>query len=334
MKKLWIVLLVLIVAVGMVACSAAQPAGGSDKAAGAKDTSDQVYIEIVANAGEEYFDMHKAGLEAAGEFFGVKTEYVGPLGYDMDQVISDFEQAIGKKPNGILCVGWEDAMTPVINKAVAAGIPVVTVDADLPDSDRVAFVGTSNFDAGVVCGTNLAELIGGEGKVAILGKSTLSNILARVDGCVDAWEKKYPNIEYIGLIESGAESNTAAANLAAVIQANPDLKGVCSVDSEAGAGAIMAIREAGLAGQIKCISFDRGSEILAAIEEGVISATIVQQTNLMPFYAVNILYNMNNYTVVQTKDDKAAGMPGIPSYIDTGVTICNKDNVALFKTGE
>ncbi len=323
MKKRLGLLLVAVMVLSLAVSSTAM-------AAAMDDYSDQLYIEVVANAGVEYFDMHKSGLEDAGEFFGVQTEYVGPLGYDMDQVIADFETAIGKNPNGIICVGWEEAMIPVIDKAVDAGIPVATCDADLPGSKRVCFVGTGNFDAGKVCGENIAELIGGEGKVAILGKSTLSNILERVRGCEAVWAENYPGIEYVGLIESGAESNTAAANLAAVIQANPDLKGVCAVDSEAGAGAIMAIREAGMAGEIKCISFDRGSEILAAIEEGVITATIVQQTQLMPFYALNVLFNLNNCKVQQTKDDAAAGMPGVPTYIDTGVTICDQSNVELF----
>lgn len=319
MKRLVAVILALVVAATM-SCGFAE---GSLK--------DQVYIEIVANAGVEYFDMHKAGLEAAGEYLGVTTEYVGPLGYDMDQVIMDFETAIGKQPAGIITVGWEDSMIPVINKAVAAGIPVVTCDADLPDSDRICFVGTSNFDAGKTCGEALAEAIGGKGKVCILGKSTLSNILDRVDGCKAIWEEKYPDIEFVGLVESGAESNTAAANLAATIQAHPDLVGVCAVDSEAGAGAIMAIREAGKIGEIKAISFDRGSEILQAVEEGIITATIVQQTHLMPYYSLQVLYNLNNCPVQQTQDDVAANMPGVPSYIDTGVTLCTQENVALFK---
>lgn len=336
MKKLLCAVLALVMLVALAACGqqaapAAATAAAAEAAPAAADHSDQVYIEIVANAGVEYFDMHKAGLEQAGKDYGVTVEYVGPLGYDMDEVIADFETAIGKQPAGIITVGWEDSMIPVINKAVAAGIPVVTCDADLADSDRVCFVGTGNHDAGASCGAALAEAIGGSGKVAILGKTTLSNIQERVKGCEDVWAEKYPGIEYIGMVESGAESNTAAANLAAFIQANPDLKGICAVDSEAGAGAIMAIREAGKIGEIKCFTFDRGSEILAAIEDGIVTGTVVQQTQLMPYYSLVVLYNLKNNPVQQTKDDAAAGMPGVPTYVDTGVTICTKENVELFK---
>ena len=344
MKKLITVTLVVALLVTLGAC-AQQPAAPDPAPAPAEeaapapstlegpwgDVSNQVYYHIVANAGTEYFKMHEDGFAAAGEFFGVQTMYVGPSDHNIDQVISDFETAIAAKPNGIIAIGWDDSMIPVINKSVDSGIPVVTCDADIDGSKRVAFVGTSNFDAGKVMGEFIAQEIGGQGKVAILGIPTLSNIRARADGIEAVWAENYPGIESLGLVDSQAESNAAAANIAAVIQAHPDIAAICTIDSEAGAGAIMAIREAGKIGEIKAAAFDRGSEILAAVEEGIMSATIVQQTHLMPFYSLNILFNLNNITIVQTKDDAAAGMPGIPSYIDTGVTICTKDSVEYFK---
>ena len=324
--------LVVFVAVLLVlsACGNSGSGGSTAVVTSADSRADQLYIEVSANGSAEYFLDHMKGLEEAGKFFGVKTEYTGPMDYNMDAVIAAMEQAIAKNPAGILVVGWEDSLIPIINKSVAQGIPVVTVDADVAASNRVCFVGTGNYDAGRLCGQRIAELIGGNGKVAILGKVTLSNIQDRVRGCEAIWKEKYPGIEFVGLIESGAESNTAAANLAATLQRIPDIKGVCSVDSEAGAGAIMALREAGLAGTVKCVSFDRGSEILQAVKEGIITETIVQQTALMPFYGLNVLYNLKNCRVPMTKDDEKAGMPGIPPYVDTGVTVCNQGNVELF----
>jgi ribose transport system substrate-binding protein len=327
MKKLLLIVVVMAVVFASCGNSGSAPVASSGSAA---DRANQLYIEVSANGSVEYFQDHMKGLEIAGQFFGVKTEYTGPMDYNIDAVIAAMEQAIAKNPAGILIVGWEDSLIPIINKSVAQGIPVVTIDADVANSNRVCFVGTGNVDAGRLCGERIAQLVGGKGKVAILGKVTLSNIQDRVRGCEAVWAEKYPNIEFVGLIESGAESNTAATNLAATLQRIPDIAGVCSVDSEAGAGAIMALREAGLAGKVKCVSFDRGSEILQAIKEGIITETIVQQTALMPFYGLNVLYNLKNCRVPMTKDDETAGMPGIPLYIDTGVTVCNQGNVDLF----
>lgn len=65
-------------------------------------------------------------------------------------------------------VGFNEQLTPTIKKAMDAGIPVVTVDADLPDSGRIAFVGTGNVEAGITGGEKMKELLGDSGKVAIM----------------------------------------------------------------------------------------------------------------------------------------------------------------------
>ena len=75
---------------------------------------------------------------------------------------------------------------------------------------------------------------------------------------------------------------------------------------------------------------DRGNEILEAIEEGTISATIVQQTALMPYYAVQIMYQLNNHNIDISTDNNAAGVMGIPAVIDTGVIVVDESNYKYF----
>ncbi len=75
---------------------------------------------------------------------------------------------------------------------------------------------------------------------------------------------------------------------------------------------------------------DRGNEVIEAIDEGVITASVAQQTALMPYYAVQILYNLNNSNVQITKDNAKANVLGIPANVDTGVIIVDKDNNQYF----
>ena len=106
-------------------------------AALAEDHSDQLYIQVSALSNLDYFYDHQLGCRMAGEELGVRTEYVGPADYDMTAMIAAFEQAIAKKPNGIVCVGFEDTLGPIIDKAVesAADEAVAplqsTIDAQL-----------------------------------------------------------------------------------------------------------------------------------------------------------------------------------------------------------
>ncbi len=296
----------------------------------AKDVSDQLYIEVSAIGADPYFYDHKMGMEMAGKELGVRTEYVGPAELDMEAMVTAFEQSIAKKPDGIVVVGFNDQLLPSIEKATEAGIPVVTVDADLPQSDRIAFVGTGNIEAGVKGGEKMAELLEGKGKVAIMYSPGQSNLEERVEGYKRAFED-FPDIEIVEYVDTQQDSVVAAQGISAVLQKHPDLSGIICVDATGGIAAATAVREAGLAGDVKIISMDRSNEILDAIEEGIISASVAQQTALMPYYAVQILMNLNNSDVEITTDNAAAGVLGVPQTVDTGVVIIDENNYQYFK---
>ncbi len=291
---------------------------------------DQLYIEVSALGNLDYFYDHKMGMEMVGKELGVRTEYVGPAEYDMNAMVAAFEQAIAKKPQGIVVVGFEPSLNSIVDKAVGMGIPVVTVDADLPGSKRLAFVGTGNFNAGVVGGTKLANLIGGKGKVAIMTKPGQSNLEERIAGYKAALAK-FPGIELVQVADTQSDPTVAAQAAAALLQKFPDLAGFGCVEAAGGSGAATAVREARKAGKVKIVSMDRGNEILDAIKEGVISASVAQQTALMPYYATTILFNLYNSKVAITSNNKAAGVLGIPVSVDTGAVIIDSSNYTYFK---
>ena len=319
MRKFVLALLVLVVASsGLFAQAKAAP------------PKDQLYIEVSALGNLDYLYDHKMGMEMVGKELGVRTEYVGPAEYDMNAMVAAFEQAIAKKPAGIVVVGFEPSLNAIVDKAVGQGIPVVTVDADLPGSKRLAFIGTGNFTAGTVGGNKLATLIGGKGKVAIMTKPGQSNLEERIAGYKSALAK-YKDIQIVQVADTQSDPVVAAQAAAALLQKYPDLAGFACVEAAGGSGAATAVREAKMAGKVKIVSMDRGNEILDAIKEGVISASVAQQTALMPYYAVQILYNLVNSKVAITSDNKAAGVLGIPAIVDTGAIIIDSSNYQYFK---
>ncbi|MHC4623416.1 MAG: substrate-binding domain-containing protein [Planctomycetota bacterium] len=332
MKKLIIPLVVL--AIVMIATSIAKrgrkqkPA--SARQAGTKAVSDDLYVEVSALGNLDYFYDHKLGMELAGEVLGVKTEYVGPTEYDMTAMINAFELTLAKENlKGVVVVGFEPALAPIINKAVDSGIPVVTVDADLPKSKRVAFVGTGNYQAGYEGGKKLASLIDNTGKVALMTKIGQSNLEERIRGYKAALGL-YDQIEIVQIVDTQSDAIVAAQVATAVLRKHPDLAGLGCVEAAGGVGAATAVREANLIGKVKIVAMDRGNDVLGLIEEGAISATVAQQTALMPFYAVQILHQLNSQNIPITSDNTRAGVSGIPSYIDTGVVIVDKSNYEYF----
>ncbi len=306
------------------------PAGSSEGGTGAKRPD--LYVEVSALGNLEYFYDHKLGMKKAGELLGVKTEYKGPADLDIQAMVSALELAIARKPGGLVVVGFDDALTPVINKAVEAGIPVVTVDADLPKSKRIAFVGTGNHNAGYQGGKKLAELIGGKGKVALLTRTGQSNLNERINGYKAALGE-HPDIEIVGVKNTEADPAKATQVVSLLCQRYPDLAGIACVEAAGGAGAATAVKEAGRVGQVKIVAMDRGNAVLRYIKEGVIQATVAQQTALMPVYAVMILYQLNHLDVAVSSDNVAAGVTGVPPRVDTGVVIVDKDNCEYFLRG-
>jgi ribose transport system substrate-binding protein len=292
--------------------------------------SDQLYVEVSALGNLDYFYDHKLGMKLAGEALGVRTEYVGPAEYDMPGMITAFEQALAKKGlRGIVVVGFEPALEPIINKAVDAGVPVVTVDADLPKSKRLAFVGTGNYKAGYEGGSKLAKLIGGKGKIAIMTKVGQSNLDERVSGYQDALAA-YKDISVVQVVDTQSDAVIAAQVATAALRKNPDLAGIGCVEAAGGVGAATAVKEAGLAGKVKIVSMDRGNEVLELIGKGVIDATVAQRTALMPYYAVQILVDLNNQETTITRDNWKARVLPAPSYVDTGVILVDKSNYRYF----
>jgi ribose transport system substrate-binding protein len=323
-------LIMIAAALGFSGCSKSEPMVASEPAAGteasaAKPAKDQLYIEVSALGSLDYFYDHKLGMQLAGKALGVKTEYVGPADYDMNAMVTMLEQAIAKKPNGLVVVGFEPSLNAVVDKAVEAGIPVVTVDADLPGSKRVAFVGTGNYQAGVEGGRKLLSLIGNKGKVALMTKPGQSNLEERVAGYRAALGEA-KDVELVQVADTQSDPNVAAQAAATLLQKFPDLAGIGCVEAAGGAGSATAVKEAGKAGQVKIVAMDRGNDVLQHIKEGTISATVAQQTALMPFYATQILYNLANTNIPISSDNARAQITGAPAVIDTGVVIVDKTN--------
>jgi ribose transport system substrate-binding protein len=301
-------------------------AGPSVKTTGKRP---DLYIEVSALGNLEYFYDHKLGMRKAGELFGVQTDYTGPSDLDMGAMVAALELAIARKPAGLVVVGFEDSLTPVVNKAVEAGIPVVTVDADLPRSKRVAFVGTGNYNAGFQGGLKLAELVGRSGKVALLTKLGQSNLEQRIEGYRAALAK-HPQITIVQVANTESDPAKATQVASLLLQRHEDLAGIACVEAAGGAGAATAVREAGRVGKVKIVAMDRDNAVLKYIEQGVIQATVAQQTALMPIYAVGVLYQLNHLDVPIATDNAAAGITATPNSIDTGVIVVDKSNHKFF----
>ena len=321
--RLWVYFSLVIV----MSCSPREQTG-TTKRFSAQGKRPDKYFLIAALGSNSYFYDHKLGLRLAGEFFGVETEYKGPSDLNMQAVIQAIELAVAQNPGGIMVVGFEESLNDAVNKAVDAGIPVVTLDSDLPNSKRVAFIGTGNYDAGYLGGKTLGRLLHGKGKVAVMTKVGQSNLEERVRGYKDALAT-YPGIELVRIGDTKSDITLSAQVASSIISAIPDLAGFGCVESS-GVACAVALKEGGLVGKVKVVSMDRDADTLMYIKNGIIDATVVQQTALMPLYGLMVLYQLNHCDVPVTSSNSAAGASGVPRIIDTGMILVDKTNCDYF----
>src|SRR5580693_8611846 len=124
------------------------------------------YFLIATNIGLPYWQSAHAGFARAAAEYGVTEEMRGPEAFTPTIEVDEFRAAVARKPAGILVsVSDPSLMGPEINKAMAAGIPVITMDSDAPDSQRLYFIGTNNLEAGRLGGQRVAAELNGKGNV-------------------------------------------------------------------------------------------------------------------------------------------------------------------------
>ena len=309
--------------------AAQAPAAQAPAAQAQPDTSNEEYIYVSAMGNLEFFNAHKYGWKWAGEALGVKATSVGPPDGDVNAQVAAFDQAIAKKPKGIVVFSFDPVVTPEINKATDAGIPVVTILGDMPDSKRIAFVGSHQYDLGYVGGMKLAEALGGKGKVAVLTLPGVQMFDDREAGFRAAFEA-YPGIKVVQRGDTRADTVTAVNVAKNILQAFPDLAAFVGTDSTAGIGAATAVKEAGLSGKVKTVAMDRNSDVLQAIKEGTLTGTVAQDDAAMAFWALVVLYNYNHNQAPLTVDNAKAGVLTGPTTVYMTVNYIDKSNLQYF----
>lgn len=289
----------------------------------------QTYVMIAAATWGPYWIDSKNGLNDKARELGVDCDFEGPSTVDVNAQMDYIRKAIARKVDGIIAVPMADSLTPAINEAIDAGIPVVCADADAPSSRRYSFIGTGNFNAGVEGGKQLAKLIGGKGEVALVTIPGADNLNQRVAGYRKAFES-YPDIKVVAVGNDQGSSTIAQQQCRAILQAHPNLVGFGCVAAIGGQGAAVAVKEAKRAGQVKIVAMDRDEATLNFIKEGLIQASIAQRTYSMTYIALQLLYNLRNNDIHLINDWKKVGVNPLPPNVDTGCFTITKDTVSYF----
>ena len=170
--------------------------------------SEQFYL-IATNINLPYWQSAHEGFTRAAAEYGVTEEMRGPDNFTPAIEVDEFRAALARNPAGILVsVADPKLMTPEINKAIAAGVPVITIDSDAPDSQRLFFIGTNNLEAGRLGGQRVAAELNGKGNVVFFTMPGQPNLEERLKGYKDVFANS-PGIKIVEVFDMKGESGTA-----------------------------------------------------------------------------------------------------------------------------
>lgn len=292
---------------------------------------EEKYILVAANVNLPYWQEAQAGLTDIGKTAGVKVDFVGPTTFSPSEELAAFKDAVAQHPSGILVsVSDPKLFKEPIDAAILQGLPVVCIDADAPDSHRVLFVGTDNFRAGMESGKHMANLLGGQGRILVIGLSGQLNTEERLRG-VNEVLKGYSGVKIIQTVDDKGDPRNAYDAVSALLQKHEKIDGIIGLEASGGAGAADALHRMDLTGKVKIVAFDKDPQTLEGIERGWITATVAQKPYVMAFYGMRFLDDLHHNAVHEFKDWATAPAAPLPVFVDTGTAIIDKGNLATFR---
>jgi len=225
--------------------------------------------------GIPYTNACERGMKQAAKELGIDAVFLGPpTGGDTAQQIAIIEDQISRGVDAIIISPNDDqAVKPVIKKAMSRGIKAFTWDSDAPESDRIFYVAAADdVGIGVEVIDRVAKDIGGKGKVAVMtGSPNALNLKLHVDG-VEKGAKKYPGIQLVKpYIYNDDDQQKAIQGAITLLQRHPDLAAFACVNAPGVPGVACALIQTGKEGKVKVWGLSLPSENRDYIKRGVVN---------------------------------------------------------------
>jgi ribose transport system substrate-binding protein len=268
-----------------------------------------------------FFNQMNEGAQKAADAAGAEL-VIFNANNDPAAQNNAIETYVNEKVNGIIVVAIDtNGVMPAVEAADKAGIPVVAVDAILPDGPQKAQIGVDNEAAGRLIGEHFVKYMdanmGGKATLGIVGalNSTIQNI--RQKGFEEV-VKANPNVTMAGVADGRNVQENALAASENLITANPNLTALYATGEPALLGVVAAVESQGKQDQVKVVGWDLTAQAIKGIDAGYVVGVIQQDPAGMGAAAVDSLIKVINGETVE----KNIAVP---------VTIVTKENVEPYR---
>lgn len=257
-------------------------------------------VFVTHGQSDAYWSVVKRGADDAGAKLGVKVEYRAPETFDMGQMAQLIDAAVASKPDGlVVSIPDADALSPHVQAAVAAGIPLIVVDSGGVELTHklggLVYFGQSEFDAGVAAGQRAKAL-------GIQHASCLNHEVGNVsldDRC--AGFAKGLGLD-VPVVAGVADPIEMKGRVLAWMNAHPETDFLLGTGVNSAEPALAALDEAGLTGKVRTGTFDLSPGILQAVDAGKMEWAIDAQQYLMGYVPVVMLDLLHRYKLAPIAD--------------------------------
>ncbi|TDL78276.1 sugar ABC transporter substrate-binding protein [Palleronia sediminis] len=281
----------------------------------------ETFALVQINQQALFFNQMNEGAQAAADELGDEL-VIFNANNDPAEQNSAVETYIQQGVDGIAVVAIDvNGIMPAVQQAVEAGIPVVAIDAVLPDGPHSSQVGVDNAEAGAMMGEffldYMASNMDGEAKIGVVGalNSAIQNV--RQAGFVDTVSGA-DGVEMATVVDGQNVQDTALSAAENLITANPDLDAIYATGEPALLGAVAAVESQGKQDSIKVFGWDLTAQAIAGIDAGFVAAVIQQDPSQMGAEAIRALNTL-------------AEGGEIDAQIAVPVTIVTSENVDEFR---
>ncbi|HEU5336333.1 MAG TPA: substrate-binding domain-containing protein [Terriglobales bacterium] len=296
--------------------------------------ADESYYLVSANIQVPYWQAARAGFLQAAAQMKLRAEFVGPDTYDPKAQQLAFEKLLQSRPSGILVSPANpELMRGDIDAAIAAGIPVITIDSDSPDSKRLLFIGTNNYQAGVMAAKVAAGQMRGKGNVVIFTMPGQANLDDRLRGYRDVFAS-YPGMKIVSVVDIRGDPRIAFDATEQMIGKKQKVDGFVCLEALAGKEVANVLDRYHVTGKT-VVAMDTDPDTLQWIKKGVIAATVAQKPYTMAYVGLKMLDDLHHHRLRSLQQNWAEDpFSPLPAFVDTGASLIDRNNVDAFLTAE
>jgi len=255
----------------------------------------RIIVVSHGQANDPFWSVVKNGVTAAGQDMKVQVDYRAPETFDMVAMGQIIDAAVNQKPAGlIVSIPDSSALSASIKKAVAAGIPVISMNSGSDVSKSLGallHVGQDEVEAGRIAGAKLKEM---GGKVGLCVNQEVGNVSLdlRCKGFTEGFGGK------VTVLPVSNDPADVRAKVKAAIASDGSVETIMALGAgTAGEPTVAAVKDAGKTGAIRVATFDMSANFLKSIAAGEAAFAIDQQQYLqgylpVVFLALNAKYGL------------------------------------------